>query len=96
MKEIFEPNQRIIMLQGMEHDNDYSLSNEMLQRLLVIYGHGVGIDQVNEQIRWLERRNLVTVETLASGICVAKLTRLGIDIARGHARMEGVDRPTPE
>lgn len=96
MKDIFGPNQRIIMLQGMENDNDYSLSNEMLQRLLVAYGHGVGVSQVNEQIQWLKEQNLVTTEDLGNGIIVAKLTRLGLDVAKGHACVEGVDRPIPE
>lgn len=96
MKELFEPNQRIIMLQGMEKDNDYSLSNEMLQRLLNTYGHGVGVAEVNEQIQWLRERGLVTVSELPGGITVAKLTRNGIDIAQGHSRTEGIDRPIPE
>lgn len=96
MKEIFEPNQRIIMLQGMENDNDYSLSNEMLQRLLHAYGHGVGVQQVNDQIQWLRERSMVTTEEIGNGIIVAKLTRLGLDVARGHQRADGVDRPIPE
>ena len=96
MKDIFAPNQRIIMLQGMERDNDFSLSNEMLQRLLVMYGHGVGIEHVNEQIVWLKERGLVTVDELGNGVIVPRLTRSGIDVARGHSRIDGIERPIPE
>ncbi len=96
MSDIFAPNQRIIMLQGMEQDNDFSLSNEMLQRLLNLYGHGIGISRVDEHIRWLERESLVTVDELGNGVLVAKLTRAGVDVARGHAQVAGIERPLPE
>jgi len=95
MKDIFCPNQRIIILQGLEQDSDYSLSNEMLQRLLKMYGHGLGIDEVDRLIDWLAEKGLVTKEEIGNGIRVAKLTRAGLDVAKGLVRIEGVDRPLP-
>lgn len=96
MKDVFGPNQRIVMLQAMYNDNDYSLSNEMLQRVLVMFGHGVSIERTNEQIKWLEEKQLVTVEDIGSNIIVVKLTRKGVDVAVGTDRMDGIDRPLPE
>lgn len=93
MDDIFGPNQRLIMLQGMENDNGYALSNEMLQRLLTAYRHKVGISHVNTQVAWLKAHQLVTTEDLENGIVIAKLTPLGLDVSRGLARVEGVERP---
>ena len=95
MNEIFEPNQRIIMLQMMAGDNDYSLNNHILQRVLVEFGHGISLAKTDEEIDWLADRELVTVDDLANGMRVAKLTRLGLDVANGHERIDGVDRPGP-
>ena len=95
MNDIFGPNRRLLMLQGMERDNDYSLSNEMLQRVLGVFGHNVGLAEVNREVDWLNDAGLVSVENLPCGMRVAKLTRLGLDVARGHARRDGVDRPLP-
>ena len=47
MDNIFLPNQRIIILQGLEKDAGRTLSNEMLQRLLKSYGHSVSLADVN-------------------------------------------------
>ena len=91
--DIFGPNQRLIMLQGMENDNEYALSNDMLQRLLTAYRHKVGLSHVNEQVAWLEAHQLVTTEELENGIVIAKLTPLGLDVSRGLTRVEGVERP---
>ena len=95
MNDIFGPNRRLSMLQGMERDNDYSLSNEMLQRFLALFGHNIGIGEVNLEIDRLKKAGLVTVEALSGGIRLARLTRFGLDVARGHARCDGIDRPLP-
>ena len=95
MKGIFEPNQRMIMLQMMAGDNDYSLNNGILQRVLVEFGHGVSLAKTDEEIDWLADRGLVTVDDLGRGMRVAKLTRRGLDVANGHERIDGVERPGP-
>jgi len=95
LKDLFGPNMRIIMIQVMYGDNDYSLSNQMIQRVLNSFGHGVSIETTNAQIQWLKERGLVSTEDLGNGMVVAKLTRAGVDLAEGHSRVEGVDRPLP-
>jgi Fe2+ or Zn2+ uptake regulation protein len=94
---IFLPNQRIIILQGLERDPGRSMSNALLQRLLRTYGHNCGIAQVNQVINWLEQRGYVNTERLAdSGLVIVKLLRPGIEAATGLVRAEGIDPPLQE
>lgn len=95
MENIFEPNQRIVVLQGLLRDPGYSLSNEMVQRLLKVYGHTCGLVDVNALINWLERRGYVRAERI-NGLVIATLTRPGMDVAQGLVRAEGIDSPLPE
>ena len=90
----FAPNQRIVALQALEQDADYSLSNEMLQRAEKALGHTMSVVAVDGMLDWLAERGLVKVSDGA--IRIARLTRHGLDVARGSARVTGVDRPPPE
>lgn len=94
MDNIFLPNQRSIILQGLEKDASRTLSNEMLQRLLKTYGHTVSLADVNTLINWLEVRGYVTAERLSDkGLVLAHLTRAGLDVALGYCRAEGIEPP---
>ncbi len=94
MEHIFLPNQRSIILQGLEKDASRTLSNEMLQRLLKTYGHTVSLADVNTLINWLEVRGYVTAERLSDkGLVLAHLTRAGLDIALGYCRADGIEPP---
>ncbi len=94
MENIFLPNQRIIILQGLEKDAGRTLSNEMLQRLLRTYGHTVSLKDVNSLINWLETRGFVTTERLADkALVLVTLARPGLDAALGNARFDGIDVP---
>lgn len=94
MKDIFIGNQRIIILQGIE--KNITLSNEMAQRLLRVYGHTLPLEKVNSICYWLEQRGLVTVERLDETLFTMKLTKHGQEIALGFAREDGVDAPVEE
>ena len=94
MKDIFIGNQRIIILQGIE--KSITLSNEMAQRLLRVYGHTLPLEKVNSICYWLEQRGLVTIEKLDESIFVIKLTRHGLEVAKGFVREEGVDLPVED
>ena len=92
MENIFLPNQRSIILQGLEKDASRTLSNEMLQRLLKTYGHTVSLADVNTLINWLEVRGFVMAERLSDkGLVLAHLTRAGLDVALGYCRVEGIE-----
>jgi Fe2+ or Zn2+ uptake regulation protein len=94
MENIFLPNQRVVILQGLEKDAGHSLSNEMLQRLLRTYGHTCGIAEVNTQINWLEKRGYVQTERLAdTSLVIVKILRPGIEVAAGFIRADGIDPP---
>ena len=97
MENIFLPNQRILILQGLEKDAGRTLSNEMLQRLLKSYAHTVSLADVNALVNWLERRGYVRTERLADkALVLAKLTRPGLDVALGLLRADGIDPPFEE
>lgn len=96
MKDIFAPNQRMIILQMLKGDNDYSLNNGILQKVLIEFGHGISLEKTDKEITWLEEQKLVTVEKLTETLTLVKLTRKGLDVAEGHERIEGVERPGPE
>lgn len=91
MKDIFIGNQRIIILQGIERN--LSLSNEMTQRLLRLYGHTLPLEKVNAICYWLEQRGLASIELLSDGLFVMRLTKHGREVALGFAREDGVDLP---
>ena len=94
MKDIFIGNQRIIILQGIE--KSITLSNEMAQRLLRVYGHTLPLEKVNAICFWLEQRNLVKIERLDDSLFSMKLTKHGQEIALGFAREDGVDLPVED
>jgi Fe2+ or Zn2+ uptake regulation protein len=97
MENIFLPLQRIIILQGLEQAAGRELSNEMLQRLLATNGHRCSISGVNEQINWLENRGYVMATRVEdSAFILVRVTRPGIDVAKGYTRADGIDPPPEE
>lgn len=94
MKDIFIENQRIIILQGI--GNNITLSNEMAQRLLRVYGYTLPLEKVNAVCLWLEQRGLVTIERLDESLLTMKLTKHGQEVALGFAREDGVDLPVED
>lgn len=94
MKDIFIGNQRIIILQGIE--KSITLSNEMAQRLLRVYGHTLPLEKVNAICYWLEQRSLISIERLGERLFTMKLTKHGQEVALGFAREDGVDLPVED
>lgn len=94
MKDIFIGNQRIIILQGIE--KNITLSNEMAQRLLRVYGHTIPLESVNAICFWLEQRGLVKIERLDANLLTMTLTKRGREVALGYAREDGVDLPVED
>ena len=94
MKDIFIGNQRIVILQGIE--KSITLSNEMAQRLLRVYGHTLPLEKVNAICYWLEQRELVKIERLDPSLFSMRLTKHGQEVALGFAREDGVDLPVED
>lgn len=85
---------RLVILQCLAEDNDYSLNTSILQDCLAPLGYSLSHDAVETQCAWLAEQGLVDVEKVESSIVVT-LTRRGLDVAQGLARQPGVKRPLP-
>ncbi len=94
VKDVFSEQQRLIMLQTMAEDEDYSINNEMFQPVLKNFGHAISIDLINSHFNYLEEIGLITT-SLCGKFIVATLTRRGLDVAQGVAKAPGVARAKP-
>jgi hypothetical protein len=85
---------RLVLLQALEEDPDYSHNEGVLRAALGAVGHGISHDRLRVELAWLAEQGLVTV-TDAAGLQVARLTARGEDVALGRTRVPGVARPRP-
>jgi hypothetical protein len=86
---------RMAILQILLRDSDYSVNDNIIQKLLAELGIGVGLTIVRSDIEWFEQKNLVMVQELP--MCyVVTLRRLGVEVAKGLTVMPGVARQMPE
>lgn len=87
---------RLVILRTLAEDPGYSLNESILQDVLGMFGHHLTRDRVRTELRWLQEQGLVTVETVAGSILVARLTGRGADVASGAAHVDGVKKPRPK
>lgn len=85
---------RLVVLQVLNSDADYSHNESVLKAALGAVGHGISSDKLRTELTWLEEQELVKVENV-SGLMVARLTARGQDVAIGAAVVPGVKRPGP-
>lgn len=85
---------RLVVLQVLAQDSDYSQNEYVIDGMLAKLGHGVSADLLRAQLSWLHEQGLITVDALGE-VWVAKLTRRGMDVAAGRASVPGVRRPGP-
>lgn len=99
LRTIIEKDRRLVILRSLQEDDDYSLNESLLAKVLEAYAHGVPRDVLRADLAWLAEQGLVTVDDLPrpgkEPLMVAKLTSRGADVAEGRARVPGVARPTP-
>lgn len=94
MHERLSHERRRLILEALQQDSGYRMNEASMKAVLEHLGHTVGADQVRAELGYLERHQLVRVDTIASGdrdLRVAVLTEAGQDVARGVAH-EGVAR----
>jgi len=85
--------QRLLILQRLQSETDYTAHEHLLREGLTEFGHRVSADQMRGHLAWLDEQGLIV---LAAGrIVVATLTLRGEDAATGAARVPGVARPRP-
>lgn len=95
IKDLQAEERRLAILQLLERDQDYSINDTLIQRLLGQIGHGVSLDIVRADLAWLENVNVLATNDLP-GCTVAILRSPGVDLAKGLATMPGIARPRPE
>lgn len=85
---------RLVLLQALEEDSDYSHNEGVLRAALGAVGHAVSHDRLRTELAWLAEQGLITL-TDAGGLAIARLTARGEDVALGRTRVPGVARPRP-
>jgi hypothetical protein len=85
---------RLLILQRLQHENDYQAHEHLLRGHLADYGHRISADQLRAQLAWLDEQSLITLA--GDRIQIAVLTLRGEDAALGNARVPGIARPYPE
>lgn len=95
LRERFNENQRLLILQALREDTDYTLNEIMLQIFLAEVGERISIDLIRTHLSWLAEQGLVTVEKVRE-MHIGKITNHGVDVACGVTRQPGVARPRPE
>ena len=86
---------RLAILQILQKDPDYSINDQLLQTLLMQYGHGVSLAVVRADLAWLEQLGLLSTNELP-GCTVAILRNDGVDVALGMSVVPGIARPRPD
>lgn len=94
MADVQTEHRRLLILQLLQKDPDYSINDDLLHKLLAAQGHGVALAVVRADLAWLEQVGLLSTNQLP-GTTVAVLRGDGVDVATGLAVMPGVARPRP-
>ncbi|RMG56317.1 MAG: hypothetical protein D6717_06780 [Gammaproteobacteria bacterium] len=87
-------NARLIILQALEEDPDYSHNEDILRGVLEAFGHRLSHDRLRTELHWLAEQGLVGLEQVRD-LLVVRLTPRGEDVALGNTRVPGVARPRP-
>lgn len=86
---------RLVILRLLAEAAGYAANESILHSVLENFGHHVARDTVRGDLTWLDEQSLVTLETVAGDVMVARITARGMDIAAGRARHPGVKKPGP-
>jgi len=92
--EIVAADIRLCILQALAEDADYAQNEHVLDAVLTSLGHSLPAAQLGAQVAWLEEQGLVATDEVA-GVLIVRVTRRGVDVAAGRARVPGVRRPGP-
>ncbi|MCF7964009.1 MAG: hypothetical protein K9L79_00550 [Methylobacter tundripaludum] len=95
MPDIQSEHRRLMILQLLQKDPDYSINDTLLQQLLASLGYGVALAVVRADLAWLEQLSLIVTNPLPN-CTVAILRNDGLDVATGVSVMPGIARPRPE
>lgn len=93
-EQLIQEDLRLVIIQVLNSDADYSHNESVLKGALRSVGHTVSTDRLRTELQWLAEQGLVRTEDVG-GIVVARLTARGQDAATGAATIPGVKRPAP-
>jgi len=84
---------RLLILQSLADDANYTIFHAVMIQLLGDFGHAAA--DVRQSLGWLEERGLIVVSSKADAPA-SSITRMGEDVAFGRTSIAGVARPRPE
>lgn len=85
---------RICILRALNEVTGNRASDSLLHEVLDSYALPCSRDMVRTELSWLQEQRLVALSSVG-GIVIATITERGCDVARGHAIVPGVKRPSP-
>lgn len=89
-----EEHRRLAILRMLSNMPGYRANDSILTDAVDSVGVSSSRDQVRTSIDWLAEQGLVTVEAPAS-LKIVTVTQRGADVAKGRARVTGVQVPGP-
>lgn len=92
-KETLEQDRRLHILRFLTSDNDYSLSDILLQSALQSVAHTVSTERINTDFDWLKEQGYIDVNTQGT-LKIATITQRGIDVVLGRTKASGIRQPT--
>lgn len=88
-----EEDARLIILKELVAQENYTLSDTILQKVVEAFGHNRSRDWVRTQLRKMAELNAVTLQEVGS-IVLATITEAGQDHVLRRCRIEGIARPS--
>ena len=84
---------RLVILRLLNELPSYRGNSSTLYSGLVRWGLSFSRDQVKTELYWLKEQGCIAVE-LDEDVMVVKLLPRGQDVALGHAKVPGIQRPS--
>ena len=91
----FAEHVRLCILRSLSEAGN-STNSSILTDIVNGFGLPASRDAIETHLAWLEEQGFVRLERPVPSITVAKLTKRGLDVAEGRARVPGVKNRGPE
>jgi len=87
---------RLQILRLLAQDPGGQTNHIILHQLLEEVGHRPSVDQIKDDLAWMEELQLVEVSVVGQGTYhTAQITERGSDVANGRSTARGVRKPRP-